>query len=285
MDLYLSAIIQGLCYSCLGLGVYISLRIFRIPDITTDGSFTLGGATAAIMLLSGWNPWTSLAATIITGMAAGALTGIITTRMRVHPLLAGILVMTALYSINLALMGRSNVTVDTTLGLVDVSDGQWIQTIAITILFALGLMLILLWILKTDLGIAMRATGNNERMSVANGIAVGPMKTIGLALANGLTAVSGYLLVQYQGFADINMGVGIVISGLAAVMIGESISKILFRNSMAGLLLCVVIGSVIFRLAIAQSLTLGLNPNYLKLATAVIVLAIVGLSSFKNKES
>jgi putative ABC transport system permease protein len=261
------------------------LRIFRIPDITTDGSFTLGGATAAMMLLSGWNPWISLAATVITGMAAGALTGIITTRMRVHPLLAGILVMTALYSINLALMGRSNVTVDTTLGLVDVSDGQWIQTIAITILFALGLMLILLWILKTDLGIAMRATGNNERMSVANGIAVGPMKTIGLALANGLTAVSGYLLVQYQGFADINMGVGIVISGLAAVMIGESISKILFRNSMAGLLLCVVIGSVIFRLAIAQSLTLGLNPNYLKLATAVIVLAIVGLSSFKNKES
>ena len=141
------------------------------------------------------------------------------------------------------------------------------------------------WMLKTDLGIAMRATGNNEQMAAANGVNIDRMKILGLSIANALTALSGYLMVQYQGFADVNMGVGIIISGLAAVMIGESIASLLKINRVLTVLICMIAGSIVFRLAVAQSLALGLNPNYLKLVTAVIVLTIVAVSNLKAKRT
>lgn len=283
MDLYLAAIIQGLCYSCLGFGVYISLRIFKIPDITTDGSFTIGGAATAVCLLAGINPYLTLVVALICGAMAGVATAWITTRIRINPLLAGILVMTSLYSINLVIMGRSNLTIDTSSGILSSSFDETTQTMLISFLATVLIMTYIWWMLRTDKGIAMRATGSNEKMAAANGINIDRMKILGLALANGLTAISGYLLVQYQGFADINMGVGIVISGLAAVMIGEACTGFFASKSILIVLISIVFGCIVFRLAIAQSLMMGLNPNYLKLVTAVIVLAFIGLSNLKNK--
>lgn len=283
MDLYIAAIIQGLCYSCLGFGVFISLRIFKIPDITTDGSFTAGGAVTAVCLMADLNPWITLIAALLSGAAAGMITGAITTRLKVNALLAGILVMTSLYSINLVVMGRSNMTIGTEVGVLTGSFDESTKTMITVSTLSIMFMLLIWWLLRTDKGLAMRATGSNEQMAAANGIAIDQMKILGLALANGLAAISGYLMVQYQGFADINMGVGIVISGLAAVMIGESITKMSGKNSIIFVLISIIMGCILFRLAIAQSLAIGLDPNYLKLATAMIVLGFVGISNFKNK--
>ena len=285
MDLYLAAIIQGLCYASLGIGVYLSLRIFKIPDITTDGSFTLGGVVAASGLILGWNALMVLPATLMAGALSGATTGIISTRLRINPLLSGILVMTALYSINLAIMGRSNIPLDMDMGLFASNDIINQKPLLVSIAFALVIAMAMAWMLKTDLGIAMRATGNNEQMAASNGVNIDRMKILGLSIANALTALSGYLMVQYQGFADVNMGVGIIISGLAAVMIGESIASLLKINRVLTVLICMIAGSIVFRLAVAQSLALGLNPNYLKLVTAVIVLTIVAVSNLKAKRT
>ncbi|MFM7053245.1 MAG: ABC transporter permease [Bacteroidota bacterium] len=285
MDLYLAAIIQGLCYASLGIGVYLSLRIFKIPDITTDGSFTLGGVVAAVGLVLGWSVWLVLPATMLAGALGGATTGIISTRLRINPLLSGILVMTALYSINLAIMGRSNIPLDMEMGLFASNEIINQKPLLVASAFAFLIALMMAWMLKTDLGIAMRATGNNEQMASANGVNINRMKILGLAIANALTALSGFLMVQYQGFADVNMGVGIIISGLAAVMIGESIASLFKFNRVWAILICMIAGSMVFRLAVAQSLAFGLNPNYLKLVTAVIVLTIVAISNLKAKRA
>ena len=285
MELYLAAIIQGLCYASLGIGVYLSLRIFKIPDITTDGSFTLGGVVAAVGLLAGWSVWMVIPVTLLAGVISGATTGFISTRLRINPLLSGILVMTALYSINLAIMGRSNIPLDLDTGLFSSNDNMNQKPLLVAAAFAFTIAMIMAWMLKTDLGIAMRATGNNEQMASANGVNINRMKILGLAIANALTSFSGFLMVQYQGFADVNMGVGIIISGLAAVMIGESISSLFKINRVWAILICMIAGSMVFRLAVAQSLAFGLNPNYLKLVTAGIVLAIVAVSNLKGKRT
>jgi putative ABC transport system permease protein len=179
-------------------------------------------------------------------------------------------------------MGRSNLPLNDVNGLFSADDSP-LHLLAVLLIVITVICVLIDRLLKTDLGIAIRATGNNEKMASANGIQVNRMKITGLALANGLTALSGYLLVQYQGFADINMGVGIVISGLAAVMMGESLSS-LFRTNKTGIVIVsVVTGSILFRLILAEALSLGLNPNYLKLVTALIVLMIVGITRFKTK--
>lgn len=285
MELYLAAIIQGLCYASLGIGVYLSIRIFKIPDITTDGSFTLGGVVAAIGLLNDWSLWMILPATLFAGAISGATTGFISTKLRINPLLSGILVMTSLYSINLAIMGRSNVPLEMEMGLFSSGDTISQNPLLVATAFAFTIALMMAWVLKTDLGIAMRATGNNEQMASANGVNINRMKILGLSIANALTAMSGFLMVQYQGFADVNMGVGIIISGLAAVMIGESISSLIKINRVWAILICMIVGSIVFRLAVAQSLAFGLNPNYLKLVTAGIVLTIVAVSNLKAKRT
>lgn len=286
MDFYTVAILQGLGYAAMGLGIFISLKIFNIPDITTDGSYTLGGVITAVGLMTGLHPIVTLLLALAGGAFAGLASGLIHVRLGVNALLSGILVMTALYSVNLMIMGRSNlplmdaVTIFDSLGFI--KDPKLIQTIlliSITVIAA-GF---LLWLLRTDIGIFMRATGENEQMVRANGMNTGTMKLAGLALANALTALSGFLLVQYQGFADINMGIGIVISGLAAVMIGETLAGFFRKQSLALLIGAVIAGSILFRLALALALSFGLNPNYLKLATALIVLAIMSFSRSRKK--
>ncbi len=285
MDFYSAALLQGLGYAAMGLGIYISLRIFNIPDITTDGSFTLGGVITAVLITSGLANGLVFTVAVTGGALAGLATGLIHMRLKVNPLLAGILVMTALYSVNLSIMGRSNLPLMNTPTIFDslafTSDpliNKWIIFLAITLLIC-GM---LTWLLKTDYGIVMRATGNNEQMVRAAGSNTGTMKLAGLALANALTAMSGYLLVQYQGFADINMGIGIVISGLAAVMIGEALGHLFKTHKILYHVLLVVGGCILFRLILAFTLSLGLNPNYLKLVTALIVLFVLMVTRFKT---
>jgi putative tryptophan/tyrosine transport system permease protein len=279
MDFFFTAVLQGIAFSGLALGIYLSLRIFRVPDITTDGSYTLGGVITAILLTLNWHPLLVLPVCMLGGWIAGWTTGYVHTKFRVHPLLAGILVMTALYSVNLLLMGRPNLPLTGTRSIFFLSDamGNTTSYFSVLLLFCVLLIILLGFILKTDFGIAMRATGENELMAAAQGIHTDRMKRKGLAMANCLTAISGYLMVQYQGFADINMGIGIVISGMAAVIIGESMAL-----SGAGLmtkLLIVITGSVVFRLILAAALAAGLDPAYLKLVTSLFVLAVVAINS------
>ena len=284
MNFYLTAILLGLGFASLALGIFISMRIFNIPDITTDGSFTLGGAVTAVLLLRHVHPALLLPAAFLAGAGAGFLTGIIHTRLKVNALLSGILVMTALYSVNLAIMTRSNIpliSVTTLFSGLPGTDSMNQQGL-ILLLIAAGAWLALSWLLKTDFGLAMRATGNNENMIRALGVRTDRMKMTGLALANGLTAVSGCLIVQIQGFADINMGIGIVILGLGAVMIGEKVTHALGLRSIIWKLLGVLAGSIVFRLILAFALTIGIDALYLKLVVAVFVLAVVSLPNLKR---
>ena len=281
MDFIITAIIQGIGFSALGLGIFLSLRIFNIPDITTDGSYTLGGAVTAMLITSGMNPFTTLIAVVISGMLAGATTGWILTKFKIHPLLAGILVMTALYSVNLMVMGRSNIPLVSINDIYTCFESSGRNTSVAIVLLMMVILLIIkvYYLLKTDFGIAMRATGNSETMVRSMGVNTANLKIAGLSIANGLTALSGYLMTQYQGFADINMGIGIVVSGLGSVMIGEAVLNRWMQKGILVHLLAVIVGSVLFRMIIAAALSFGLNPNYLKLITALIVLIIVAFST------
>jgi putative tryptophan/tyrosine transport system permease protein len=284
MDFYLTALLQGLCFSGIALGIYISMKIFNIPDITTDGSYTLGAAVTAVMLLHHLPGYIILPAAIISGGIAGAITGLIHTKLKVNPLLAGILVMTALYSVNLTVMGRSDLPLINTPSLftsvILVTDPNQ-NTFIILAFFVLIVTLLIGYLLKTDFGIAMRATGNSETMIRALGVNTDRMKIIGLAMANALTAVSGYLITQLQGFADINMGIGIVIGGLGSVIIAESLIGWFNITSIWLSLVLVLTGAIIFQMVLAVTLSIGVDANLLKLVTAVFVLIIVSLPRIK----
>lgn len=286
-DLYLSAVLLGLGFASLSIGIFISMRIFNIPDITTDGSFTLGGAVTAVMLSNGYNAWISLPVVFLLGACAGTLTGLIHTRLKVNALLSGILVMTALYSVNLAIMGRSNiplVNIPSIYNSIQFVSDNLIQELIILSFIVLILWIKISWLLKTDFGLAMRATGNNEVMIRALGVNTKNMKTIGLALANGFTALSGYLITQIQGYADINMGIGIVILGLGSVMIGEIVLKLFHIHSIPIHLLAVIGGSILFRIILAFALSIGIDALYLKLVVSVFVLLIVSIPNLKRTE-
>ncbi|MBX7141320.1 MAG: ABC transporter permease [Chitinophagales bacterium] len=285
MDFYLSAVLLGLAFCSMGFGIYISLRIFNIPDITTDGSYTLGAAVTASLLTQGIALPLVVLIVMGAGALAGACTGIIHTRFKIQPLLAGILVMTSLYSVNLNIMGRSNlplIGVENAAGMfrfLPSIQTQWLLLLLVIIIF---LVAFLSWFLKTDFGVSMRATGNSELMVRALGVNTQNMKVIGLAMANALTSVSGFLVCQFQQFSDINMGIGIVIFGLGSVMMGEAFISILKAPSILKRLLGVVLGCVVFRLIVAVALDLGINPNWLKAVTAVIVLLVVGIPNLKK---
>ncbi len=286
MDFYLTAILLGLAYCGMGLGIYITLRIFNIPDITTDGSFTLGASVTAALLSQQYPIITALLMSMIAGSLAGIATGIIHTRLKINPLLSGILVMTALYSVNLSIMGRSNIPLINTANLLQLTN--WFQReqynwLLLMTIVALGLWGLISWLLKTDFGLSMRATGNSETMIRALGVNTDGMKVIGLMIANALTALSGFLVCQFQQFADINMGIGIVIFGLGAVMMGESLLNALRIQSIPLRLAGVIAGCILFRIIIGAALTFGINPNWLKLVTAVIVLVVVGLPNIKRR--
>ncbi len=283
-DFLHTTLIQGLAFSGLGLGIFFSLRIFNIPDITTDGSYTLGAVVTAIALSAGLHPLLSLVLSLAAGMLAGTCSGLIHTRLKVNPLLAGILVMTALYSINLILLGRPNLPVsdhDTIYTLIPFGSSLS-KTIFSLSLLVVSLTAMLLYLLRSDFGIAMRATGNNETMTRAMGVNVNAMKIFGLALANGCTALSGSLLAQYQGFADINMGIGIVISGLAAVMIGEALFGKRTNGFLLYQLVAVCCGGLVFRGVLAFALSAGVDPNYMRLLTSAVVLIIITLGMMRK---
>ncbi|MFH1060028.1 MAG: ABC transporter substrate binding protein [Pseudomonadota bacterium] len=281
MELWLGAIILGLLYALMSTGVYITFRVYNFPDITVDGSFTAGAAAAAALIVAGWHPALALVAALMVGAAAGAVTALIHTRFKINGLLAGILVMTGLYSINLRLMGRANIpllqerTLFTMLDAANPGLPAPVWTLVALIAVMAAFWLIMAFFLKTDLGMAMRATGENPRMAAANSVNVEMLTILGLALANGLVGVSGALVAMYQGFADVTMGVGTVVVGLASVIIGESTLR---ARSLAGQVLSALVGSVAFRLMIALALYLGLNPIDLKLLTAGFVLLTLVVS-------
>lgn len=288
MDFYLTALLQGLCFSALALGIFISMKIFNIPDITTDGSYTLGAVVTASMITHNQPAYMVLPAVIIAGALAGALTGIIHTKLKINALLAGILVMTALYSVNLTIMGTSNLPLNrlpSLFTLLNISDDANHNAFWIVSFFVIVITAIIGYMLKTDFGLAMRATGNSESMIRALGVNTDRMKITGLALANALTAVSGYLISQYQGFTDISMGIGIVIAGLGSVIIAETLINWFRITSVWLSLLLVLLGAVIFQIVLALTLDIGVDPNLLKLVTAVFVLIIVSLPRLNFKRA
>jgi len=284
VSFYTSAFILGLCYSLMAMGIFISMKIFKIPDITTDGSFTLGAVVTALMLPADLSFWLAMPVVLLAGGLAGAITGIIHTRLKVDALLAGILVMTALYSVNLSLMQRSNIPLINTPDVFNVTDDHQIfGDVVVALVFSFFFAGCIAYMLKTDFGIAMRATGSSPEMSTAMGVNTNTMKIAGLSLANALTALSGFLISQYQGFTDINMGIGIVIAGLGSVLIADTLINMLQIRSAAGQLAFVILGSVLFQLILAVALSLGANPNLLKLITAVFVLIIVAIPALKKR--
>jgi putative tryptophan/tyrosine transport system permease protein len=273
LTLWLGAYDQGLAYAGLALGTYLTLRVLNFPDLTVDGSFALGGGTAAVLITNGVPVPVALLVAFGFGALAGLVTGLIHTRLGVNDLFAGILTTTGLYSITLRLMGRSNIPLtDTPRGidqLPDVSagfDDEW--GLALT-LVVLGLVLLLALLLSTDFGLALRALGNNPTMARANGINQRRGLNIGIAAANGLVGLSGALVALFQGFADVTMGIGSLILGLGMVIIGESILR---PRTVPMALVAAVAGAVVFRALIAVALALGLEPVDLKLVTAVLLL-------------
>jgi len=302
MNLLIATFTIGFILSLLALGIFISFRIFAFPDITADGSVTLGAAVAAMLLVRGVNPPLASVAGFLAGMLAGACTGTLHTRFKINPLLSGILVMTGLYSVNLHVMGKSNVallsvttlaTQSEQIGLtlmrgnstfslagwdVSVRDASVLGAILLAVVLT-GLLLY--WFFRTNLGMAMRATGDNVQMIRALGVNDSNMIVFGLAISNGLVALAGALLAQYQGFADVGMGIGMVVWGLASVIIGEA----LVGSTQLGMTIVgAVMGSVLFRLLVAVALRWGLSPNDLKLITAVFVFFALITPGFLRKK-
>jgi putative tryptophan/tyrosine transport system permease protein len=278
VELWVGAINLGLLYAFMAMGVFITFRIHDFPDITVDGSFVTGAAVTAVLILSGVSPFLAVILSFFAGSLAGLITALVHTRFNINGLLAGILVMTGLYSINLHIMGRSNIpllsqpVVITYLKQFNPGLPQEAWLCLIFCAFVLIFWALISVFFKTDFGITMRATGNNPTMAGSLGINVNMVKACGIALANGLVGISGSLVAQYQGFADIGMGIGSIVFGLAAVIIGESVLR---TASLGGRILSVIVGSIVFRLMVAFALYVGLNPIDLKLITALFVLVVL----------
>ncbi len=301
MNLIIGAFTMGLILSLLSLGMLISFRMIKFTDITVDGSITLGASLAAVLIISGMSPWLATLIAFAGGSVAGMITGILHTRFKIQQILAGILMMTALYSINLRIMGRSNiplldtetVSLPAEKMLLLISGGTtkpsifgWpvpVNDLAVfvsSVLICLFLGIALTRFLQTHFGTALRATGNNPQMVRAQGVNNNTMVVFGLALSNGLVALSGALLAQYQGFADVQMGIGMMVWGLASIIIGEA----LVGKSGIGITITgAILGTILFRLLIAIALRWGLNPNDLKLVTAIFVfMALVAPAMVKS---
>lgn len=288
MELIYGSIQQGLIFGIMAIGVYLTFRILNFPDLTVDGSFTLGGATAATLIVNGLNPWLATLAAVVTGALAGTITGLLHTKGKINGLLAGILTMIALYSINLRVMGKANVPMlrnDTIVTMIKynswIGDVRWLQHLVLVLAFAgivLFLKFLIDWFLHTDLGMSIRATGDNSRMIGSLGVNTDKTIIIGLAIANGFVGLAGSINAQFQGFADVQMGVGMIVIGLATVIIGEVIfgSRSIMRATIA-----VVGGAIIYRFVVAASLYYDiLDPNDMKLVTAILVILALTLPRF-----
>ncbi len=282
------AMAQGLIWGIMAIGVYITFRILDIADLTVDGTLCTGGAVCIMMMQSGQNVWVSMAVALIAGMLAGMVTGLLHTFMGIPAILAGILTQLGLYSINLKIMGKANqaINVDKFDLLVSLRYIKGVpfykNTILIVALMILVLIVFLYWFFGTELGCSLRATGCNDRMARAQGINTDFNRVLGLMISNGLVALSGALLGQYQGFADVNMGRGAIVIGLAAVIIGEAVFGKLFRNF--GLrLLAVALGSIIYYFVLQIVIWLGIDTDLLKLLSAAVVAVFLAIPTWKSR--
>ena len=267
---------QSLIFAIMVLGVYISFRILNFPDMTVDGTFPLGAAISAKLLTLGVNPYLTLLVALVAGAAAGAITGLIHVKLKVKDLLAGILVMTALYSVNLRVMGKSNIPLfeeD------NIFNTEYSMMITIVVLILISKFL-LDYLLKTKFGFALKALGDNENLIVSLGLNEEKYKIYGLMIANAFVAFSGAVLAQYQGFVDVGMGTGIIVIGLASIIIGDTLFG--KRRRLAGTTI-VIIGSILYRGVIAVTLSMGMDASDLKLITSVIVIVILWIQKQKNK--
>jgi len=279
---------QGLIWGIMAIGVYITFRILDIADLTVDGTLCTGGAVCIMMMLSGHNVWISMLAATGAGLLAGFATGIFHTFMGIPAILAGILTQLSLYSVNLKIMGKANqaINVDKFNLLVSLRRVKGVSltqnTLFIVAIMIVILIAILYWFFGTELGCSLRATGCNPSMSRAQGINTDRNKVLALMLSNGLVALSGALLTQYQGFADINMGRGSIVIGLAAVIIGEAIFSRIFRN-FALKLLSVVFGSILYYLVLQVVIWMGIDTDLLKMLSALVVALFLAFPYWKGK--
>ena len=267
----LSTINQGLLWAILGLGIFITFRILNFPDMTTEGSFPLGGAVAVTLITQGVNPFLATFVAFLAGCAAGLITGLLYTKGKIPTLLAGILVMTSCNSIMLMVMGRAN------LGLLgaDKLKSTWISVSAVLLV-----LLLIFYFLNTNLGQAFIATGDNVEMAQSFGINTGRMEVLGLVVSNGVIALSGALISQNDGYADVSKGIGVIVIGLASIIIGE----VFFGNvSLFERLFAIVIGSIFYQFLILAVIKLGFNTNYLKLFSAIVLAICLMIPTFKDK--
>ena len=284
-NLAVSTVAQGLLWAVMALGVYVTFRVLDLADLTCEGSFPLGAATAATLMASGHSVSTAILAAAVAGMLAGAVTGFLTTKMKIPALLAGILTMIALYSVNLRIMGKANLSllgVDTVFTFTRQALGlnnaytTFVVGLAATLLIGIGMY----WFFGTEIGAAIRATGFNQQMIRAQGVNTDMTIILGLIISNALISISGALVGQNNGFADVGMGVGTIVIGLASVIIGE----VLFgTRSFKNCMISVVLGSVVYRIVIAVVLQMGMPPNDLKLFTSVLVAIALSMPLIKAK--
>ncbi len=284
MDIILSSISQGLLWSVMAIGVYLTFRILDIADLTAEGSFPLGAAICSVSIVSGIHPLIASLLSLVGGMLAGIVSGLLHTKLKIPALLTGILTMTALYSINLRIMGQANVTLLGQETLMRELQSYGLENrLAVLVVggIAVGLVILVLYLFfSTEIGLALRSTGDNEDMSEANGIHTDTMKILGYMLCNGLISLSGALIAQNNGYADISMGIGTIVIGLASVIIGE----VIFHNlSFAKRLMTIVIGAIVYRLIIDLVLQLGVEPQDIKLFSAIILAIALSTPLIKKK--
>lgn len=285
LDLVLSTVSQGLLWAIMALGVFLTFRVLDIADLSVEGTFPLGAAVAATLIDAGHSVWFAMLIALIAGCIAGTVTALLTTKLKIPALLSGILTMIGLYSVNLMIMGKANVPLlraETVFTLTEDLFGvsSVVATLIVGLIATTVVGVIMYWFFGTVLGTAIRATGCNPQMARAQGINTNVMVILGLLISNGLVALSGALVAQSNGFADVGMGTGTIVIGLASVIIGE----VLFgTRSFKNWLISVVLGSVVYRAVIAIVLELGMPPNDLKLFTAVLVAIALSLPLIKNK--
>jgi putative ABC transport system permease protein len=277
---------EGLVFGFVAIGVYLTFRVLGFPDLTVDGSFTLGAAVAAVLITDGVNPFLATLAAFGVGLCAGLATSLLNTKLRIPALLASILVMVALYSINLRIMGGANVSLLRQVTIfVQVSQFLGLGTriayqLVVAGVLAVIVFFILNWFLRTEIGLALRATGDNEQMVRGLGVNTDMTTILGVSISNGLVALGGAVVAQGQGFADVGMGIGMIVMGLASVIIGEA----LFRpKGVARLLLAALGGTFIYRLVISVALRLGMAPGDLKLITAILVIIALAVPYLQKK--
>jgi putative ABC transport system permease protein len=287
VNLLSSSFYEGLAYGFVAIGVYLTFRVLAFPDLTVDGSFPLGGAVVAILIINDVNPWLATLVALVAGLCAGLATSLLNTKLRINALLAGILMMVALYSINLMIMGRSNIGLlrETTvfsqfaqfLGI----DDKVTLSIIFMVVLAVIILAILNWFLRTEIGLALRATGENEQMVRGLGGNTDMTTILGVSISNGLVALSGALIAQNQGYSDVGMGVGMIVMGLASVIIGEGIFR---PRGVTAILLAVIGGTFAYRLFISIALRFNwVSAGNLKLVTALLVIIALAIPYIQKR--